>query len=90
MKRKSICQRMKLHEKKVSKLVLDLNAKGSAKDSLRIKEVELMDKEAKKEFVDHKGLVYEALASYMERDVPEVNEVVHRSDDTKLLSSGTL
>ena len=40
-----------------------------------------MGKQAKKEFVDHKVLVYKALASYMERDVSKVNEVVPRSDE---------
>ena len=40
-----------------------------------------MGRAAKKEFVTHKVLIYETLASYMEQDVPEVNEVVDRMDD---------
>ena len=54
---------MKSIERKVSNLVINLDAKGSAQDTSRIEEVELMSKQAKKEYVDHKVLVYEDLAS---------------------------
>ena len=70
----------KVADRKISHLVLDLEAKGSAQDALRIENVELMGKQAKKEYVDHKALVYEALAGYMGKDVPEVNAVIPRSD----------
>ena len=64
MKRKSICQSMKSFDRNISSLVLDLEGNRSAEDALRIEEVELLGKEAKKELIDHKVLIYEALASY--------------------------
>ena len=80
-KREAINQSMRSLDRKISHLVLNLEAKGSAQDTLRIKNVELMGKQAKKEYVDHKALVYEAFASYMEKDVPEVIKVLPRPDE---------
>ena len=42
-----------------------------------------MGKLARKEYVDHKVIVYETFAGYLEREVPEVNEIIPTSDEDK-------
>ena len=79
--RKAINQSMSSLDREISHLVLDLKAKGSAQDALRIENVELMGKKARKEYVDYKAFVYEAFTGYMEKDFPEFNEVIPRSDE---------
>ena len=83
MKRLLINQTMKEFDKKVSNLVFDLEAKDSAENTLWIKEVKQIGRAAKKEYVDHKVLTYKTLATFLERDVLDVNEVVHRDYEDK-------
>ena len=74
---------MRSLDRKISHLVIDLKANKTAQDALRIKYVEFMGKQARKENVDHKSIVYETFSGYMEKDVPEVNKVTPILDKDK-------
>ena len=80
-KRQAINQKKRSLDRKISQLVINLEAKGPAKDASRIEHVEFMGKLARKEYVDHKLIVYKTFAGYLEREVPKVNKVIHKSDE---------
>ena len=42
--------------------------------------MKFLGKLARKEYVNHKSIVYQTFAGYLEREVPKVNEIIPRSD----------
>ena len=42
-----------------------------------------MGRLAQKEYMEHKSIVYQTCAGYLEREVPEVNKIILRSDEDK-------
>ena len=77
----AINQQMRSLDRKISQLMIDLEAKGPAQEASRITHVEFLGRLAGEEYVDHKLNVYKTCAGYLEREVPEVNEIIPRSDE---------
>ena len=63
--------------------MLDLKAKEPAQNASRIKHVEFMGRLAQIGYVEHKSIPYQTCAGYLEREVPEVNKIILRSDEDK-------
>ena len=67
--RKVINQKMKSLNEKISQLVINLKAKGPVKDASKIKHVKFMGRLAQKEYLEHKLIMYETCAGYLEKEV---------------------
>ena len=82
-KRHVINRKMCSLNKRISHFVTDLEAKGPAQEASRITHAESLGRLACKEYVDHKSILYQACAGYLEREVPEVNKLIPRSYEDK-------
>ena len=82
-KREAINWKMRSLNKKISQLVIDLKAKGPVQDASEIEHEAFMGRLARKEYVEHKSIMYQTCAGYLEREVPEVNKIIPRSDKDK-------
>ena len=76
----AINRQMRLLDRKISQLMIDIEAKGPAQEASRIAHAEFLGSLAQKEYVDHKSIVYQTCTGYLEREVPEVNEIIPRAD----------
>ena len=84
-KRHVINRKMQSLNKRISQLVINLEAKGPAQEASRIAYAESLGRLARKEYVEHKSILYQACAGYLEREVLEVNKIIPRSDEGKAL-----
>ena len=71
---------MKFFDRRISHLVVDLND-GHEEDASRITHLEQISREVCDEFLTHKMQIYENIQSYVDRDIPEVNEILEKDED---------
>ena len=71
---------MRSLNKNISHLEINLMAKGPVHDASRIEYAEFMGRLARKEYVEHKSIIYQTYARYLEREVLEISEIIQRSD----------